>query len=266
MTQKLEKKLLSIIDQYKESYTDVLMGLSFIRDPFFTDFLKDFGLKADAQITDAFTAFMNIAHQTFRWEDYLEARRTAEEAFRKFYQSQNYDQEKLERASEEFIVSFFNQNIDDRQFDWEKDHPAEEYNFPTETKDDIDNLYFARILAATIDYSDVAADKAFCESIGVRYDYEQLHMCCWFSGQITHGAGNYSRGEANYSARTTYNRLLNPDSLLWIGVVMGADRDELKAAAEEIRAAKNNQTRCGIVRRHIPFDTIRTLYGEKFTE
>ena len=32
-------------------------------------------------------------------------------------------------------------------------------------------------------------DRVFCKSIGVNYDFEQLHMCCWFSSQITNGGG-----------------------------------------------------------------------------
>jgi hypothetical protein len=154
-----------------------------------------------------------------------------------------------------FVVSFFNQNIDERQYEWEDAHPDTEY--PDSPADDIDNLYFARVLSVI---PRKAENEAFCESIGVRYHYEQLHMCVWFAGQITNGAGEYSRDEINYSARTTYNRLLNPYSLLWIGVVMGADRAKLQSAAKEMNSKKNNAEKCGVVRKYVPFDTILGLY------
>jgi hypothetical protein len=47
---------------------------------------------------------------------------------------------------------------------------------------------------------------------------------------------------------------------------MGADRAELKAAADEMKDKKTNAAKCGIVRKHIPFDTIRALYQKKVYE
>lgn len=147
---------------------------------------------------------------------------------------------------------------------------------PEPPKDDINNLYLARLFSVlnlgreSEDTRECIAHnkelEAFCDSIGVRYHYEQLHMCCWFAGQITHGAGHYSRDVVNYSARITYNRLLNPYSLLWIGAAMGADREKLQAAAKEMASVKENAAKCDIVRRYVPFDTILKLYNELMTE
>ena len=164
---------------------------------------------------------------------------------------------RAKRLTDLVTISFFNQNIDERQFEWEDMHPDMEY--PEPAADDIDNLLMARLFSVLTCSEE---DDALCRSIGVRFHYEQLHMCVWFSGQITNGSGHYSREEVNYSARTTYNRLLNPYSLLWIGVVMGADENELKAAAEEMESKKTYAAKCGVVRRHVPFDEILQLFQE----
>ncbi len=265
MTKKLEKALASILNKY-EAFTDYIMGMAFTRDPFIDEFRKMFGLKDDAAYVEAFKSFMETTHETFRWNDYLDARTTAEETFRKFYAKQQYPEADLENALHGFILSFFMANVDQSQVEWDCSHPNEAYANPNDTEDDIDNMYLARVFACAGDITDAEENKAFCETIGVSYDHEQLHMCVWFSGQITNGAGHYSRTEPNYSGRTTYNRLLEPRSLLWIGVVMGADRDALKAAAEELKDKKSNQTKCGIVRKHVPFDTIRALYQKMIYE
>ena len=256
----LEKALNKVLRLYKD-YTDLVIGLSFLRSPFADDFRNAVGLNSDADYVKAFEAFMAIAHDSFHWNDYLEARTSAEKTFRLFFEQQQYSEDKWDDALNGFIVSFFNQNIDERQYEWEDAHPNEE--MPDEPEDDINNLYLSRVFSVIPHEAD---DEAFCESIGVRYNYEQLHMCVWFAGQITNGAGQYSRDEINYSARTTYNRLLNPYSLLWIGVVLGADKADLKAAAEEMKSKKTNAAKCGTVRNHVPFDTILELYQKMMTD
>ena len=261
----LEKASSRILQQY-QNYTDILIGLSFLRNPFADDFRSFVGIKKDADFIKAFEAFMKTAHQIFRWNDYYEARTTAEKSFRQFYEAQHYPEDKLDEAVKGFILSFFMQNIDERLMEWEDNHPGEEYSAPQDSKDDIDNLFLSRVFACAADIGSEAENKAFCDSIGVNYDYEQLHMCVWFSGQITNGVGQYSRDEINYSARTTYNRLLNPSSLLWIGVIMGADKNELKAAAEEMAGKKTNAAKCGAVRSHVPFDVILQLYQKMMTD
>ena len=251
----IDEALDKVLAKY-EVYTDIVIGLAFIREPFWGEFRTFVGLNKDKDAVSGFADFMTIAHSTFRWTEYLEARTTAEKTFRLFYDQMKFPAEKLDEALDAFIVSFFNQCIDESQYRWENAHPDEEYPQDAVTSDDIDNLYFARILSCMRSGDGPEDDAAFCESIGVRYHYEQLHMCCWFSGQITNGAGQYSRDEINYSARTCYNRLLNPYSLLWIAVVMGADREEIKKAAEEMKDKKTNAAKCGTVRKHVPFDVV----------
>ncbi len=250
----LENQLDKLISQYEE-YTDIIMGCAFVRDPFCYEFTDWAGLNDEAAYLAACKAFMKVAHKEFRWGDYLEARTTAEKTFRLFYEQQHYPIENVEDALNAFIVSFLNQIIDNRQIEWEDTHPGKEMPEPAE--DDIDNLYLARVFSVLPNKAD---DEAFFRSIGVEYNYEQLHMCCWFSAQVTNGAGQYSRGEVNFSARTTYNRLLNYSSLLWIGAVLGADRSELTAAAREAEEKKTNAAKCGVIRKHVPFDTILALF------
>ncbi len=47
---------------------------------------------------------------------------------------------------------------------------------------------------------------------------------------------------------------------------MGADKKELKAAAEEMQNSKTNAAKCGVVRKHIPFDVILQLYQKMMTD
>ena len=239
------------------TFSDPVLVLSFLREPFSEDFRECIGLTDDAVYLDAVKAFMGHSKKTFRWNDYLEARTTAEQAFRAFYEQQKYPVEELDGLLEDFIISFFNQVIDECQYEWEDAHPDEE--MPEAPADDVHTLLMARVFS-WVPFRE--EDEAFCKSIGVEYHFEQLHMCTWFSSQITNGEGHYSRSEINYSARTAYNRLMNPRSLLWIGVVMGADRTALKAAAEEMAEKKTNAAKCGTVRRHVPFDALLPRFNE----
>ena len=248
-----------ILEKY-DNDTDYVIGFSFLREPFIDDFRALSDLQDDEAFVGAFERFMTIAHETFRWDDYLQARTTAEDALRTFYQSEGLPQEKLEGILNSFIVSFFNQNIDESFFTWEEAHPGEEY--PAAPDDDIDTLYLARVFSMM---TCTPEDDAICQRIGIQFHYEQLHMCCWFSSQITKGTGNYTRDEPNYSARATYNRLLNPRSLLWIGLVLGADKNELTAAAGEMAGKKTNAAKCAAVRRRVPFDALLPLYKKILT-
>lgn len=77
---------------------------------------------------------MVIAHQTFHWENYLDARTTAEQAFRAFYQGQGYAEANEQQAVHDFIFSFFNACIDEHQFTWMNNHPNEEYRAPSQSR------------------------------------------------------------------------------------------------------------------------------------
>ena len=101
--------------------------------------------------------------------------------------------------------------------------------------------------------------KAFLEGSRIRWDYEQLHMVTWFSGQLSLGEGLYSRSRPNHSARVTYERLLNPWSLLWIAAALGEDRDLILQANEAMTPHKDYRDKAIAIRNRIPFTRIYRL-------
>ena len=54
-------------------------------------------------------------------------------------------------------------------------------------------------------------------------------------------------------------RLLNPYSLLWIAAALGADRDIVLTAGFEMEKYKTFREKCGVVRKHIPWETVYEL-------
>lgn len=256
----LQHALNTVLSKYSDSLA-LDMGYPFTREPFSGDFRKQLDLQDDSVYVEAFSAFMDISQDIFRWGDYYEARSTAEKAFRILYQQQNYPPDGEDEATDNFIVSFFQAKIDEHIFAWEDQHPGQEYLQTISTVDDIDVVDLAQLFSFARMHRK-ADDKAFCESIGVNYDFEQLHMCDWFSSQITNGSGQYSRADVNTSARTAYNRLRNPRSLLWIAVIMGVDQNTLRAAVKEMHDKKTDAAKCGVVRKHVPFDAIHSLYQD----
>ena len=101
--------------------------------------------------------------------------------------------------------------------------------------------------------------KAFLEGSRIRWDYEQLHMVTWFSGQLSLGEGLYSRSRPNHSARVTYERLLNPWSLLWIDAALGEDRDLILQANEAMTPHKDYRDKAIAIRNRIPYSRIYRL-------
>lgn len=92
---------------------------------------------------------------------------------------------------------------------------------------------------------------------------ERELMVGWFTAQTTKGAGQYTREVPNRSAKRTYNRLLNSRSLLWINEAPGQDPERVQAAADEAAAEKDHRRRCGIVRKHLPWDEVIALANAK---
>ena len=100
---------------------------------------------------------------------------------------------------------------------------------------------------------------AWLKELDVSWDYDQLHMVTWFSGQLSLGSGKYSRSRPNHSAKVTYERLVNPFSLLWIAAALGEERDVVAQARHEMEEYKSWRAKCGVVRRAIPWNRIYTL-------
>ena len=103
--------------------------------------------------------------------------------------------------------------------------------------------------------------KAFDRWGTKSYNSQKAHMVIWFQSQTGTGGGAYTRDSANYSARTCYNRLLNPGALLWIADALGMDAETIKKATEATKEAEkqNYRKRCGAFREVIPFDSICAL-------
>ena len=121
---------------------------------------------------------------------------------------------------------------------------------------DFHNTELASVFAHMPDQPEIAG---WLKEINVRWNYEQLHMVSWFSGQLSVGRGKYSRSRPNHSAKTTYDRLLNPFSLLWITAALGEDKDIVIRAGHEINNFTSFRAKCGAVRRAIPWKRIHEL-------
>ncbi len=170
----LQQSLDTVLSQYGDSLA-LVMGYAFIRDPFAEHFREQVGLQDDGAYVEALRAFISLSQDIFHWSDYYEARSTAEKAFRIFYQQQNYSSAWEDEAADNFIGSFFNEMIDESILSWKEQHPGQDYLQSVSTQDDIDVVYLARVFSCAGMYGK-ADDKEFCYSIGVNYDFEQLHI------------------------------------------------------------------------------------------
>lgn len=100
---------------------------------------------------------------------------------------------------------------------------------------------------------------AWLRTINIDWTYDRLNMVTWFSGQLSLGSGKFSRSRPNHSARVTYERLLNPYSLLWIAAALGEDKDLVIRTAHEMAEYDTYRAKCGIIRRNIPWKHIYEL-------
>ena len=101
--------------------------------------------------------------------------------------------------------------------------------------------------------------RAFLEGSRIRWDYEQLHMVTWFASQLSLGSGLYSRSRPNHSARVTYERLLNPYSLLWIATALGEDRELIQEVYRAADEKKDYRDKAITIRNRIPYSRIYRL-------
>ncbi len=90
------------------------------------------------------------------------------------------------------------------------------------------------------------------------YGNQKNHVLGWFESQSTTGSGAYSRAKPNTSARTTYNRLLNPAMPLWIAEALGEDPDVVQLAGEEALKVPP-RSRTAAARKILPWSRIAAL-------
>lgn len=88
------------------------------------------------------------------------------------------------------------------------------------------------------------------------WDSQRTHMVAWFSQ--AEGPGAYGRRKAQ-TAGQTYNRLLCPPALLWIGEALGEDREVIRVAANAAWGQKRLASQCGVIRHHIQWPRILEL-------
>lgn len=121
---------------------------------------------------------------------------------------------------------------------------------------DIDNQRMAYILADLPPQPEVAH---YLAEMNINYFYEHLHMVTWFSDQMTQGIRYGFKRKHNFSAKKTYNHLMNPSSLLWIAAALGEDPEIVKKAAAEAKTMKTDPEKCKVVRMAVPFERIYEL-------
>ncbi|MDY5589074.1 MAG: hypothetical protein SPF30_03865 [Arcanobacterium sp.] len=123
---------------------------------------------------------------------------------------------------------------------------------------DIDVLDFVDILKrlpAHLPISD-AYEEADSQRVGHWWASQRQHMISWFTAQATKGAGQYTRNKPNRSAKTTYNRLLNSASVLWIAEAVGVDEKLLTEASAKALAEPSKRSRPRIIREVIPWEFV----------
>lgn len=186
--------------------------------------------------------------------DYLKEHDYVERVITSVLKLHHYPEEQLSETARITFVHYMEDSIEE-QIALGKEE-CTDWQEPELPESDAHVIPFAEVLAH-IPYT--PDDIASCESIGVTYDYEQLHMVRWFASQMTLGQGAYGRANPNPSARATYNRLRYANSLLWICSVLGVERNLIRQAAEEAGDKRQGARPCGIIRQLIPFDDLLPL-------
>ena len=92
------------------------------------------------------------------------------------------------------------------------------------------------------------------------WEHQRDHMEAWFSQ--AEGPGAYGRRRAQ-TAGQTYNRLLCPPAVLWIGEALGEDREIIREAANTAWGKKHIAAQCGVIRHYVPWERVFDLAQKK---
>lgn len=211
---------------------------------------------SEDEVRDIVRDFVILAEEEFDWTDYGTRMDSVKDIFEKVMEKHDYPDELTEEGKPEIVQIYLLDRIDDNVYFGEQEAADGEYD-PDDVRpvgeNDMDTVDMAMVFACVVyDPMDVEA----CRTLGMDYDYEHHHMAQWFSGQVNLGEGKYSRKIPNLSARTTYNRLTDPNAFLWIAIVMGIHEDLINKACREMQAGTTYSAKCGIFRKIIPFDMI----------
>lgn len=234
-------------------------------DPDYEQFFRErFGLATDDDYITFVKLYLKAVENNYIGKDYFEMRQTAEKCIEEVIDQYQFTEEKKRETVQMFIVFFLRNLIQDQVEIAQRENYQGE--IPEIGDDDINVLDLADCFACAHVDPDYIKQAEFLDTIGITYEYDQPHMVCWFSAQITLGSGNYSRTVPNYSSKLTYNRLNNPYSLLWIATVLGEDFDTIRKVSDEMNQKKNLAAMSGIVRKNIPFSRILELYDAMCSE
>ena len=180
-----------------------------------------------------------------------------EELFRGALLRNGFTDNDADGAAREMHTRYFLQLIDTAERAAEKERYPR--NIPAVGEDDINTVDMATVFARLPDRPGIG--QTF-KALGVDPCREQQRMVGWFAQQITLGTGSSARAVPNHSAKTTYNKLSSPTSLLWIAAALGEDPSALRETYQDMRSKGTGAGKCAILRKHIPFSRIKELAGK----
>lgn len=197
-----------------------------------------------------------LAASRIVWDSYD----TVRESFQKQaeYLLQPYEERMPIQGMETMKCKMYVRFMEGRIRFFEHLEKCEYSEFPTIEVGDMDfhNTEMAAVFAHLPPQPEITG---WLQELDISWDYDRLHMVTWFSGQLSLGSGKYSRSRPNHSAKVTYERLLNPFSLLWIAAAMGVDRDLVVRTRNEIDEYVSWRVKCDVIRRAIPWKRIYEL-------
>lgn len=168
-----------------------------------------------------------------------------------------FEEEYLNENEEIMFIVFLHNVVYCNVLISKKDFP--EFDVPQIPAGDLDIIALANLLCELWPNEDTVE---LCRGIGIDAHYEHTHAVFWLSGQVTRGVPPYDRRQPNLFAKTAYNRMLNPDTLIWIAAALGEDRETLQSAARaRDSAGKRPAQTCAAVRKVLPFSRILELFG-----
>ncbi len=203
---------------------------------------------------DAFLKQAGQAARIIPWTPYDAARRRFMKAAAELLKIRQLGEAGMERVRRNMYVCF----MENRIAYYRSVERIEQAEIPPiEVREkDCHNTELAAVFAHLPDQPET---EKWLRELDVDWEYDQLHMVTWFSCQLSLGSGEYSRSRPNHSAKTTYERLLNPFSLLWIAAALGEDRDLVIRTRKEIDSYVSWRAKCGVIRRAIPWSRIHEL-------
>lgn len=248
-------------DEYTKGLREIAAGIKYSDDFYtFSAFLSDPQIE-EIWDTKKLLAFAKRASEIVRNVKYnLDQYRhdqivqMAVDTYCSLLKEFDYPKADMEQAVYNMLVEFYMGRI--RVCEDTAEYEAYDGKIPEVKDDDIDTVDFAMLLAQVPWQPE---KKEWLDRLGINYDYNQYLSVTWFASQITLGSGHYSRRVPNHSAKTTYNRLLNPYALLWVASVLGEDDELIELILQSVKLEKTAPEQSKLVRDNIPFSRIAEM-------